>query len=100
MAILNPRIWAAGSLSAALFFGFDSTAFAAGGSFTVDPNLNIAVDRAYQVYAGTVMSDGKIVIGGEFSLVDGIKRNSIARLHPNGEVDPAFDPGDGPTMGS
>lgn len=39
--------------------------------------------------------DGKVLIGGAFTLFDGIPRNCIARLHPNGSLDTSFDPGTG-----
>ncbi len=46
---------------------------------------------------GTVNSfitqpDGKIVVGGYFHIVDGISRNHIARLLPNGSIDTTFNP--------
>ena len=40
----------------------------------------------------TVQSDGRILIGGEFDTVNGITRNNIARLMPNGSLDTAFNP--------
>ncbi len=38
---------------------------------------------------------GKWLVAGDFSSFDGVQRNQIARLLPNGEVDPSFDPGVG-----
>jgi uncharacterized repeat protein (TIGR01451 family)/uncharacterized delta-60 repeat protein len=38
---------------------------------------------------------GKAVIGGAFSLVDGVNRAFVARLNLNGTVDTGFDPGTG-----
>lgn len=43
-----------------------------------------------EVRAIVVQSDGKIVIGGRFSSVNGIPRNNIARLNPNGTLDRTF----------
>ena len=43
-----------------------------------------------------LMSDGKIVIGGNFSNYDGSVRKYVARIHPDGSLDEAFDPGAGP----
>jgi uncharacterized delta-60 repeat protein len=37
-----------------------------------------------------VQTDGKIVIGGRFSAVNGIARNNIARLNPDGTLDRSF----------
>src|SRR5689334_11302418 len=39
--------------------------------------------------------DVKILIGGCFTNVGGLARAGIARLNPNGSVDPSFDPGRG-----
>jgi uncharacterized delta-60 repeat protein/uncharacterized repeat protein (TIGR01451 family) len=38
---------------------------------------------------------GKAVIGGAFSMVDGVNRSFVARLNLNGTVDATFDPGTG-----
>ena len=37
--------------------------------------------------------DGKLVIAGQFTSVDGLSRGNIARLDTNGFVDASFDPG-------
>jgi len=39
--------------------------------------------------------DGRIVIGGDFTSVDGVVRNNIARLNADGSLDTSFDPGAG-----
>jgi len=49
------------------------------------------------VYAAVKQPDGKIVIGGLFSEVDGVPRSRVARLNADGSLDMTFDPGDGPT---
>src|SRR5256885_3463719 len=56
-----------------------------------DPNAN-GIVRAVVVQA-----DGKIVIGGDFTSVSpnggaAVTRNRIARFHPNGTLDAAFNP--------
>jgi len=43
-----------------------------------------------EVLAAVVQADGKIVIGGRFSAVNGIVRNNIARLNPDGTLDRSF----------
>ncbi len=43
-----------------------------------------------------VAPDGKVLIGGSFSKVNGVVRESIARLNSDGSLDPMFDPGVGP----
>jgi uncharacterized delta-60 repeat protein len=42
-----------------------------------------------------IQSDGKILIGGEFSSVNGQQRSCIARLMTNGELDSGFQVGSG-----
>jgi uncharacterized delta-60 repeat protein len=42
-----------------------------------------------------VQPDGKILVGGGFTSINGIGRNSIARLNPNGSVDTSFNPSTG-----
>ena len=51
-----------------------------------DPNANSIVQVV------VVQPDGKILIGGDFTIVKGISRNRIARLNPDGTLDQLFDP--------
>jgi uncharacterized delta-60 repeat protein len=67
-------------------------------------NANGSLDSSFDPGLGTdrlvsdivMQSDGKIVIVGEFSEVDGVPRNRIARLNADGSLDTGFDPGTGP----
>lgn len=59
-----------------------------------DPGTGATGDAA-SVEAAALQSDGKIVIGGDFTKVNGVDRSSIARLNANGAVDKTFDPGPG-----
>ncbi len=47
------------------------------------------------VYAVAVQTDGKIIIGGDFTMVNGVPLNHIARLNTDGSVDMTFNPGTG-----
>jgi uncharacterized delta-60 repeat protein len=47
------------------------------------------------VYALLVQADGRIVIAGGFTQVQGVERRGIARLLPDGVLDTSFDPGAG-----
>ncbi len=40
-----------------------------------------------------VQTDGKIVLGGAFSSLNGVTRNHIGRLNPDGSLDTTFNPG-------
>jgi uncharacterized delta-60 repeat protein len=45
------------------------------------------------VYAATVQSDGKVLIGGSFTAVNGTARGHIARLNSDGTLDTSFGNG-------
>jgi len=45
------------------------------------------------VRAVAVQADGKVVIGGDFTKIDGVTRNYLARLNADGSLDTSFDPG-------
>jgi uncharacterized delta-60 repeat protein len=49
-----------------------------------------------KVWALAEQPDGKILVGGNFTTVNGSPRKNIARLHANGTLDTTFDPGTGP----
>jgi len=40
-----------------------------------------------------LQADGRIVIGGQFTSINGQQRNHIARLEPDGRLDNSFNPG-------
>ncbi len=45
------------------------------------------------VWAVLVQPDGKVLIGGDFTHVNGTVRNHLARLNTDGSLDSSFDPG-------
>ena len=45
------------------------------------------------VVAMVEQPDGKVLVGGYFTAVNGVERSGLARLNPDGSVDTAFDPG-------
>jgi uncharacterized delta-60 repeat protein len=57
-------------------------------SFT--PSVNAGMPSTV-VFDVAVQTDGKIVIGGEFSSVNGISRTRLARLNPDGSLDTSFN---------
>ena len=61
-------------------------------TFTCNISGSVA---AGAVRAIQVQPDGRILIGGDFVLVNGVARNRIARLYPDGSLDASFDPGAG-----
>jgi uncharacterized repeat protein (TIGR01451 family)/uncharacterized delta-60 repeat protein len=52
---------------------------------------------AIAVYPTNTTQAGKIVIGGNFTAINGVPRNGIARLYSDGTLDSSFDPGLGAT---
>ena len=45
------------------------------------------------IYSVVLQPDGKVVIGGNFTTVDGVVRGGIARLNPDGSLDRSFQEG-------
>jgi len=61
---------------------------------SVDTNFAVSVTGpSDSVRAITLQLDGKILIGGIFTSVNGVALNHIARLNPDGTVDASFVPG-------
>lgn len=60
------------------------TSFAAAGGTTGTP-----------VYDLALQPDGKIIAVGDFTAMNGVARNRIARLNADGSLDTSFDPGTG-----
>jgi uncharacterized delta-60 repeat protein len=56
-----------------------------------DTNFVVEVNDFGYVAAVTVQKDGKILIGGDFYRVNGVARESVARLNSDGTVDMTFD---------
>ena len=65
------------------------------GSLDSSFNANLNYPNLYgtypRVFAIEVLPDGDILIGGEFNEVNTIPHNYIARLNPDGTLDPAFN---------
>jgi uncharacterized delta-60 repeat protein/uncharacterized repeat protein (TIGR01451 family) len=60
-------------------------------------NVDLTFDTSTLTLDGTVWAvapqpDGKVVIGGDFTLANGLSRSRIARLNANGSLDTTFDP--------
>jgi uncharacterized delta-60 repeat protein len=67
-------------------------------------NANGSVDQTFSLGNGinnaalalALQSDGRIIVGGQFSQIDLTQRFNLARLNTDGSVDMSFDPGNGP----
>lgn len=82
------------------FSQFDGLVRAGVAELNLDGTLNSGFDPGIGV-SGTVYSmalrpDGRLVIGGAFTAVNGIARLNLAQLNVDGSLDLSFDPGQGP----
>jgi uncharacterized delta-60 repeat protein len=62
---------------------------------SLDSSFNPGTGVSGQVLSIALQSDGKVLIGGLFTSVNGTNRNNIARLNANGSLDGSFNPGTG-----
>lgn len=62
---------------------------------TVDLTFKPGAGANGPVYAVALQSDGRVLIGGDFTAINGVPRNRIARLNSNGSLDTAFAPTSG-----
>ncbi|MCS6929476.1 MAG: T9SS type A sorting domain-containing protein [Saprospiraceae bacterium] len=62
---------------------------------TVDTSFNPGSGADGAILAIALQPDGKIIIGGTFTVYNGIPRRHLARLNPDGDLDLSFDPGTG-----
>jgi uncharacterized delta-60 repeat protein len=89
-----------------------------GGSFSINNgtntlsniarlNPNGSVDTSFHcgngadngIYALGLQKDGKIIIGGQFKMYNGLPANNVARLNTNGTLDNTFNSGTGINSG-
>lgn len=62
---------------------------------TVDASFRVGAGVNGSVFAVALQSDGKVLIGGDFTNVNGVARAGLARLHRDGAVDLSFNVGGG-----
>ncbi len=62
---------------------------------SLDNSFTIGAGANETIMALAIQSNGKIIIGGDFTTFNGIQRNRIARLNSDGSLDSAFNPGTG-----
>ncbi len=68
--------------------------FAAGDTVLLDEDFRPAFTsiRNAVLFAVALQPDGKVLLAGDFALVNGVARPNLARLDPDGSLDPGFDP--------
>ena len=62
---------------------------------SLDPTFNPGSGVNGEVKCIVIQPDGKILIGGNFTVCNGNPRNRIARLNSNGSLDASFNPSSG-----
>ncbi len=62
---------------------------------TLDTSFTPGLGANNNVYTAILQSDGKIIIGGDFTSYNGVSRNRIARINTDGTLDTSFNPGAG-----
>ena len=62
---------------------------------SIDNTFNVGTGFSHNPARFEIQSDGKIILTGPFSTVNGITRKSVARLNSDGSLDLSFDPGTG-----
>ena len=62
---------------------------------TVDKGFHPGKSVDFAIYAVAIQPDGKIIIGGGFTMYQGASRNGLARINPDGSLDSTYSPGSG-----
>jgi len=67
-----------------------------GSDGSMDATFNPGSGANSSVHAIVVQPNGKVLIAGGFTKINGMTRNRLARVEANGNLDPTFDAGFGP----
>lgn len=67
---------------------------------TLDTTFDIGTGANGTIFAVAVQSDGKVLVGGDFTTFNGTNRGGIIRLNVDGSVDTAFNSGQAGANGS
>ena len=59
---------------------------------SLDASFSLVLESNAVVYSIDIQADGKILIGGFFTVVNGQSRNAVARLNTDGTLDTSFNP--------
>ncbi|WP_299518331.1 MopE-related protein, partial [uncultured Flavobacterium sp.] len=62
---------------------------------SLDTSFNSGIEENSIVKTTAIQPNGKIIVGGDFTVINGIVRNYIARLNTDGSLDTTFNPGSG-----
>src|SRR5439155_14447145 len=99
VALQNPRAASANALAGSVVLGTAPQA-----TVTIldnetpghaDYEFNPGLGTDGLVHSAAIQADGKVLVAGEFTSVDGVVMAGIGRLHTDGYLDSSFDPGAG-----
>ena len=62
---------------------------------TIDTGFNPGGGASNYIWTTKIQNDGKILIGGDFSIYDGTWVYRVARINTDGSIDTSFNPGSG-----
>lgn len=62
---------------------------------SLDEGFKAAIPYPGLVFSIALQANGKMIIGGHLTDVSGVSRTNLARLDPDGSLDPTFNPGVG-----
>ena len=62
---------------------------------SLDATFNPGTGASADVWTSTLQADGKIIIGGQFTIFNGLETSTIVRLNSDGSLDATFNPGTG-----
>lgn len=98
LSLINKHFYSFSKAFVALliFFTLSNNVFASGGD--VDTTFRAGVvgfDASANVLDVAVQPDGRVIIAGRFTVVNGFSRNYIARLNTDGTLDTSFNTGTG-----
>ena len=62
---------------------------------SIDPTFNPVLGSPGTTSVLAVQADGKVIVAGSFTAMNGTPRNRFARLNADGSLDTTFDPGTG-----
>ncbi|QLC67036.1 delta-60 repeat domain-containing protein [Flavobacterium sp. LPB0248] len=66
---------------------------------SIDESFNTGTGFNGKIYASYLQPDGKIILGGNFTMYNGINAGRLIRLNPDGSYDPTFNTTVGATTG-
>ena len=59
---------------------------------SLDMSFSPSAFESYYVFSTSIQSDGKVIVGGDFTKYSGVARNHLARLNTDGSIDTSFVP--------